>query len=200
VILNNSVNSTDAKTSALADGLGCVEGIKDALGIAEARTVVRELEHDFVLLADAGDLEAAVTHSVESVHGIFDDLDKGLEQLVGVGADLGKVGLDEQAQLGLSSGTARLAHLSGTIDEDGKVYRSLLAWSLLSKAEQVVDEIACTAGLIYDLAEEGVLVRSELVIRGKLLGVAHDRIQRMIDIVSGARDQIAERGEFFLLD
>ena len=48
VILDHSVDSAQAEAGAFADGLGGVEGIEHALGLANAGAGVGELQHDLV--------------------------------------------------------------------------------------------------------------------------------------------------------
>ena len=57
VVLDHTIRRTQSETGAFADWFGGVEGIENALGIAQAGAVVGELHDHFVALAPQANLE-----------------------------------------------------------------------------------------------------------------------------------------------
>ena len=78
VILDNSVHGAESEAGAFADRLGGVERIENTLGLANARTGIGELQHDFAAVLLGRDAERAAD-DVHRVHCVLDDFDERLE-------------------------------------------------------------------------------------------------------------------------
>src|SRR5208282_6007200 len=87
VVLNYAVGGAESETGAFANRLGGVERIEAALGIAQAGAGVGELHDHFVVLAPETYLETPASGFLQCVHRVFDNLKKGLQELVGVAQD-----------------------------------------------------------------------------------------------------------------
>ena len=92
VILDHSIDSAEAEAGAFADRLGGVEGIEHALRFANAGAGIGELQHDIVALVLGGNFQGSTAGFFQSVHGVLDDLDEGLEKLVGIALNPWKIG------------------------------------------------------------------------------------------------------------
>ena len=79
MILNYAIDRAEAEAGAFADGFGGVEGIENALRVANAGTGIGKLEHGFLAWRWAVISEASAGF-LQGVHGIVDDLDEGLEK------------------------------------------------------------------------------------------------------------------------
>ena len=200
MILDHTVDGAEAEASASADGLGGVEGVEDTLRIAQAGAVVGKLELNIGSVTGSGNFDDAAAGFVESIHGVLEDLDEGLEHAIGVDPDLREIGIDGGADLNFAGRATRLEHLGGASEKDGEVDEDLFARSLLGKAEKIGDQITGAAGLIDDFADEGVLLVGEAFFGPELLGTSHDGGERLVDVVGGAGDEVAEGGKFFPLD
>src|SRR5579863_6901114 len=106
--LDDAIDDAQAEAGAFADRLGGVEGIEDALRIAQARSSIRKLNDQLITAPHGGDLQGASTGLVESVQCVFDDLDKNLKQLVGVGNNARAIAFDEEMDLTLAGRTSGL--------------------------------------------------------------------------------------------
>ena len=76
MIVDHSIDSAETETGAFADGLGGVEGIEDALRIANAGAGVGELQDDLGTLVLGSNFQGSAAGLFQSVHGILDDFDE----------------------------------------------------------------------------------------------------------------------------
>src|SRR5579863_1817779 len=106
VFLNDAIDCAQTEAGAFADWFGCVEGIEDALGLADARAGVGELQHGLAAQPVGDDFERAAAGFFQRVHGILDDLDEGLKQLVGVALHAGKVRRNRHTDTDFAGGVA----------------------------------------------------------------------------------------------
>ena len=89
MVLHHAVSGAKSKAGAFAHGLGGVERIEDALRIAHSGAGVGELNHHFAAFAPEVDLKAPAANLLQCVHGIFDDLQKRLQELIGIAEHAG---------------------------------------------------------------------------------------------------------------
>ena len=90
----------------------------------------------------------------------------------------------------LAVGTLQFEHLSGAVQQHAQVDQHFLSRRLLGKSQQVGDQIASPLGLVHNLAHQPVLFVGEPLFRPELLGIAHDGVERMVNLVGGARHQV----------
>src|SRR5215467_5572890 len=199
VVLNDTVDGAEAEAGAPANRLGGVEGIENPLRVAQARTRIGEAQPGFAVLTPGGNFEQSAARFGERVHGVLNDFDENLEDLVGVGQHAGKICFQRKPNLNLSGGAARLEQVRRALEENADVDEGLLPGGLLGKAEKVGDQIAGAARLVDDLAQQAVLLVGESLAGPELLRAGHDRVEGMVDFLGGAGDKIAKRGEFFFL-
>src|ERR1035437_5131860 len=143
VVLDHTIRRAQSETGALGDGLGGVEGIESALGIAQAGPVVGELHDHFVALAPQATLETPAAGFLQCVHGVFDNLKKGLQELVGVAEDARQRVFGIGTGTGTGVGTAfhgqadplvfelESFHLHRALQKRLQFDRAFFSWSLL---------------------------------------------------------------------
>src|SRR3954469_22180652 len=115
VFLNDSIDRTQAEAGTFADGLGCIEGIEDAFGLANTGTGIAELQYGLAAEAVPDDFQRAAAAFVQRVHGVLNDFDEGLKQLVGVALHAGEAGRDRGCNANFPGSITGLQHLGGTL-------------------------------------------------------------------------------------
>src|SRR5215469_15286425 len=116
VVLHDAVDGAETEARAFADRLGGVEGIKNALRLADSGAGVGELKHDFVVVVLCRDFQLAAG-VLQGIHGVFDDLDECLKKLVGVGNDAWEIWVDRKLDRDFSRRPARFEHLRGAAQQ-----------------------------------------------------------------------------------
>lgn len=84
VILDHAVRGAESKTGSFADWFGRIEGVEDASRFGDSWTRVGEFDNDVVVLNLNSDAESAAATFLHRVHGVGDDFEKTLQQLVRV--------------------------------------------------------------------------------------------------------------------
>ena len=200
VFLNDSVADAEAEAGALADRLGCVEGVEDAFGFAKAGARVRKIEDDAAAFSAHADGERTSADGFHGVDGIVDQIEEDLEELVGVATHGGESAgiFDFDADFFVAQ--VELAELDGAGDDGAQVEKLFFGGDLAREAEQVGDEDFGAAGLVADFFAKAAGAFGCAGIGLDQIGVAEDRGEGIIDFVRGACGKLAERGEFFSLD
>src|SRR5208337_3254046 len=182
------------------DRLGGVEGIEDALGIAQAGAGVGELHDYFVGFAPEGDLEPPAADFLQCVHGVLDDLKKSLQELVGVAEDARQRIVAFHGQADPLVFELESFHLNRALQERLQFERTFFSWSLLGEAEQIADEFASAPGLLADFLRVGELFAAEVAAGGHAFGTAEDSQERELEFAGGEGNQFSERSQLGLLD
>src|SRR5579885_1987213 len=99
-------------------------------------------------------LEGSATCIVEGIHGIFNNLDKGLEQLFCIAQNRGQSTLYVEPNHNFPGLTARFQKLDGAAQQSRKIDGSLIARRLLCKAQKICDEIPSSSGLLDNFAHQ----------------------------------------------
>ena len=199
MVLHDTVGGAQAEAGAFADGLGGVERIEYPFRFADAGTGVGELDHGIGSMAERGDLERASADLGQRVHGVFHDLVKRLEQLIGISGDARQLGLERNRDLDAIRGMFGFQHLGATLQQRCQVHRDSFPVTLLGKAQQVRDEVAGTTGLIDDFANHSTLLGGEVFAGPELVGVKHYGGEGIVDFTGRACDQMSERSQFLFL-
>ena len=202
MILDDAVRGAESETGAFADGLGGVEGVEDAFGIAQAGAGIGELNDYFVDFAPERNLQTAAADFLERVDGVFHDLKKCLQELIGIAENARQrclvIALHGQADAFVFEFES--LHLNGALEKRFEVERTFFSGRLLRKAEQIVDEFASAAGLLPDFLGGGELLTSEVAAGRHVLGAAEDGGQWELEFAGGEGDEFSERSEFSLLN
>src|SRR5258708_270244 len=93
MLLNNSVAGTQSQTGAVADRLGGVKRVENAIGLANTGATIDEIQHQLPSIAAQAQVERATALIVQRLNCIFRDVRKDLEQPVRISPDSGKAGL-----------------------------------------------------------------------------------------------------------
>src|ERR1019366_7767129 len=152
MILNHSVYRAQAQARTFSDRLGGVEGIEDPLRLPNPPPRIGKKKNGLFVLTLCGNFQGPSACFFQRVHRVLDDLDKRLEQSVGIALHAGKIGINGEAHTNLSRWTPRLQHLLGPVQQDADVYRNFFRRRLLGKAQQIRDQITGSPGLVHDLA------------------------------------------------
>ena len=79
MIEDYAVSRAESEASSFAHGLGGIEGVEYALGIAHAGAGIGKLNDHFVGFAPEGNLQASAADFLQRVDGILYDLKKCLQ-------------------------------------------------------------------------------------------------------------------------
>src|SRR5579871_1657297 len=199
MFLDHAVDGAQAKARALADGLGRIERIEDAVRLFDTGARIGELNHSLVALPAGGYFDKATAGSFQRVLRVFQDLRESLEQLVTVAPHAGQVGSDNSFDAKFQLSALQLPHLHAALDQRAQINQRLFARTLLRKIEQVQDEVAGALRLADNLAHKLVLFGGETLARPELLGIIHHRGEGMLDLAGCAGNQLAERSKFLPL-
>src|ERR1039458_5227849 len=191
VVLDHTIRRAQSETGAFADWLGGVEGIENALGIAQAGAVVGELHDHFVALAPQANLETPAAGFLQCVHGVFDNLKKGLQELVGIAFH----GQADPLVFKLES-----FHLHRALQKRLQFDRAFFSWSLLREAEQIADQFASAPRLLSDFLRVRELLAAEVAAGGHAFRVGEDGRERELQFAGSQRNQFSERSQLGLLD
>src|ERR1035437_4325686 len=202
VVLDYAVGGAESEPCAFAHRLGGVEKIEDALGIAQSGAGVGELDDDLIAFAPDRNLHTPAADFLQCVHGVFDDLNKGLQKLVGVAQDArqGGVVIALHGQADLPVFELESFHLNGALQESLQFEGTFFSWSLLGKAEQIADQFASAPGLLADLLRIGELLAAEVAAASHPFGVVQDGRERELQFAGGERDQFSQRSQLGLLN
>src|SRR5581483_10341237 len=96
VVLNHTVGGAQSKAGAFADGLRGVEGVEDPLWIANAGTIVGELDHNLVVFSLQCNDKLTAADFFQGINCVLDDLQGGLQELVAITPDRGKATIGNQ--------------------------------------------------------------------------------------------------------
>src|SRR6266571_7099485 len=78
MIADESIADAQAEPRALADGLGCVEGVEDKARLADARAGVGKQYDDVSPVARRAYSERAAAHFLHCIHGVIDNVEEHL--------------------------------------------------------------------------------------------------------------------------
>src|SRR6266849_1052810 len=115
MILHHSIGGAQAQPSAFANGFSCVEGIKDALRLADSGAGVGKLQHHLIAFAPRARQEGSAAHFVQSIHGIAYDFQAALKELVGVAPDPRKAGRNAALDSNFLAFQTEQFHLYGAL-------------------------------------------------------------------------------------
>src|SRR3989442_15976559 len=115
MVLHHSVGSAQAQPGAFADGFRGVEGIKDALRLADAGAGIGKLQDNHAAFVPHGYTEGSATHFFQGIHGIADDFKTALEKLVGIAPDPRKIGRDVALDPNVLAFQLEQVHLHGAL-------------------------------------------------------------------------------------
>ncbi len=102
VILNHAIHRAQPEPRTFSHRLGGIERIENPLRFANPRPSIRKLQHGLFALALCGNFQGPPPVLFQCVHGVLDDLDKRLKQLVGVALHPRRIGVDGQAYADVS--------------------------------------------------------------------------------------------------
>src|SRR4029434_3811271 len=84
MILDDAISGAEPETSPLADWLGRVEGIENALGLAQSGTGVRKIDDDRTVFAGQRNDQPSPSVLFESIDRVVNDLQASCEKLIRV--------------------------------------------------------------------------------------------------------------------
>src|SRR5713101_10014533 len=96
VLLDQSVANAQTEPGALAHRLGGVKRIEHQLRLLYAGARIAELDHYIRALAHRANGQHAAAHFFHRIHGVADDVEENLQQLIGVAANAGQDGFGLQ--------------------------------------------------------------------------------------------------------
>src|SRR6266446_7642321 len=137
VILDHSVDCTQAQARALPDRLGGIERIEHTLRLADSGPSVGELHYHLPGLPLRDDVQRSAASFMQRVHCVFHDLHERLQKLVGVSPNQRKLRINEGFRSNPARSPLKLQHQNATLYQHRHVYQSLLGRTLLGETEQV---------------------------------------------------------------
>jgi len=199
MILHDTVGGAQSQASAFADRLGGVERIEDAMRLFDARAAIGKMNHHVCSLRVGADPKQSSAGFLQGIQGIFDDLNEYLEQLMAVPPHSWQVRFERSLDTYFLIVPLQFLHMHAPLQKRGQIHHHLLAGALLREAEKIRDQISSPLGMVDDLADQRILLTGQTLIRPEFLGVSHDRVQGMIDLMRSPGDQLTERGQLFSL-
>jgi len=89
MIVHESIADAQTKPRALADGFRRIEGVEDQTRLADARAGVGEQNDHVSPFAQRAHGKRAAAYFLHCIHGVIDDVEEDLQQLIRIAADLG---------------------------------------------------------------------------------------------------------------
>src|SRR5580692_102816 len=150
VFADDRETDAEAEARASAGALGGIEGVEEALnGIgADADAVVLKRDGDASADTRKADLDAAgLADFANGLLGVGDEVEKNLDELVGVGDDAGKIGLRAEIDFDIISAKRVLVELERAIDDTVEIDGFFLGRSGAGKFEKVLNDARSATGL-----------------------------------------------------
>ena len=135
VLLDDTEADAEAEAGALADRLGGVERIKDAVRLLDAGAVVGEKNDDVGTIAHGFDGKDTVVFGGQGIDGVADDIEKYLHELIAVAANAGQHGFKLKIDAGGAGAKIEGAKLNGVGDDSVDVEQSALRGDLAGKTK-----------------------------------------------------------------
>src|SRR6267378_1177386 len=203
VFTNDGHADAEPQSGAAAGTLGGVKGIEDArkrLG-ADADAVVlngdRKLVHD----AAGTNLDAAgVADFADGLLGVSDQVQKDLNELVGVPDDAGKIGLGMEIHLDIVAAQRVFLQLQRALEKVVEIEGLFLWRSGAREFQKILDDARGAAGLAvrqFQLASGGIIGSFTLA---EKLGNADDGSKGIIQLMGDAGVHLSHCGKFLGLD
>ena len=133
VIADNTPDGAETQTCPFADGFGGIERIENTERIANATAIIRELQEEIRTLAVYGDFQSTSAGFFKGIHGILDDFNEGLKELVGVALHARRTGFHREFDPDFATGAAQFQHLGGTLQEHAHIDQDLVAGDCWAK-------------------------------------------------------------------
>src|ERR1700678_129467 len=190
MILHNTVHGAKAKARALADGLSRIERIEDAMRIFDAAAVVGKLDYHLSGFELGANAKKPSARFFERVQSVFDDLHECLEKLVTVSQHVRKIWLERDLDVDFLIVMLKLAHLHAALQQHAEDDHLLFSGASLREAEKIRYQFARALRVMNDFADQRVLLGGQTLVRPELFRIAHDRVERMVDLMRRARNQL----------
>src|SRR5467141_3622481 len=193
MIVDESIADAQTKPRALADGFRRIEGVKDQTRLADARAGVGEQNDHVSPFAQRAHGKRAAAYFLHCIHGVVDDVEEDLQQLIRVAADRGNGYTGLQFDADVLAAKIQPPELRRTNDDGVDVDQgTLLTGYLVRKAEQVVHQRLRTARLIANFFREfaGALAGRRIV--DQQIGIAQDGCEWIVDLMRGAGGKLSK--------
>ena len=192
MLLHDTVANTESQPCAFANVFGGVEGIENLAGLFDSRPgILKFREHIAIFCGHANFQAAALPGFQHGVDGIIDDVEEYLLELMRVGGHGRKVGVNLLLQLYVIYPQIVVTQREGFLENFANVYLLFLRLALPGKRKQVLHYPMRPLSLLEELSDEigGALAEAFAF---EQLGVAENRRQRVVQLVSDAGDQLAD--------
>src|SRR6266446_3707453 len=188
MIVDESIADAQTKPRALADGFRRIEGVEDQTRLADARAGVGE-QNDYVSpFAQRAHGKRAAAYFLQCIHGVIDDVEEDLQQLIRVAADRGNGSTGLQFDADVLAAKIQTPELRRAGDDGIDVDQgTLLAGHLVCKAEQVVHQRLRAPRLVANFFREFARALASRRIVDQQIGIAQDGREWVVDLMRGAR-------------